>query len=359
MHPSGLVVGTGLLLLVYWEAFETLVFPRRVRRRLRFTRAFYRATWSPCRAFGRWLEPGRAREAFLSVFGPISLLLLLAIWAALLVLGFALLYWGAGSHLHAPAELHEFVADLFLSGSSLFTLTPGDIAPAAGLERLVMVIEAGTGLAFFAMVIAYLPTLSQAFSRREVNVTLLDARAGSPPSASQLLERHAGVESRQALVELLEQWERAAADLLETHVSFPVLGYYRSQHDNQSWVAALTAILDACAVFIATVESKHVRPVRQTFAMARHAAVDLTLTYHLAPRAPEPDRLDADELARLRSTLAAAGLPLRAEPDADERLRRLRRRYEPYVNALGIFLLMPLPPWSSPAGARDNWESTE
>jgi hypothetical protein len=358
MRPGWLVVGVCLLLSVYWEAFETIIFPRRVTRRFRFTRIFYRATWMPWRALGEKLSPGRPREAFLSVYGPISLLFLLFIWATLIVLAFALLYWGAGSHLHAPAEMHGFVADLFLSSAALFTLTLGDISPASGLERLLMVAEAGTGLGFLAMVIGYLPVLSQAFSRREVSVTLLDPRAGSPPSASELLMRHSGVESAQALAELLAQWDRWSADLLETHISFPVLGYYRSQHDNQSWVAALTAILDACALFIAALENVPVRPARLTFAMARHAAVDLSRAYRLAPRAPEPDRLSAHELAQLRSTLAAAGLSVRAGPDADERLGRLRRMYEPYMNALGRFLLMPLPPWSSPAGVRDNWEST-
>jgi hypothetical protein len=358
MRPGWLVVGGCLLVLVYWEAFETIVFPRRVTRRFRFTRAFYRATWMPWRATGRRLGSGRFRESFLSVYGPISLLFLLVTWTSLIVLAFAMLYWGSGSRLRAPEELQGFPADVFLSCATLFTLTLGDIAPTSGLERLLMVVEAGTGLGFLAMVIGYLPLLSQAFSRREVSVTLLDARAGSPPSASELLMRYAGVESQQALAGLLERWDRWAADLLETHISFPVLGYYRSQHDNQSWVAALTTILDACALFISSLEREPARPARMTFAMARHAAVDLSRIYRLEPRAPKPDRLDASELARLWSTLDAAGVPLRRGPDAEETLRRLRRMYEPYMNALGGFLLMPLPPWSSPAGVRDNWEST-
>jgi hypothetical protein len=291
------------------------------------------------------------------VYGPISLLFLVLLWAALIVVAFALLYWGGGSRFHAPAELHGVAGDLFLSGATLFTLTMGDVVPASALERLLMIIEAGTGLGFLAMVIGYLPTLSQAFSRREANVTLLDARAGSPPSASELLLRHA--ESHEMLAELLDQWDRWSADLLETHISFPVLAYYRSQHDNQSWVAALTAILDTCAMIVASVEGGPVRPARLAFAMARHAAVDLTLVFRLAPRPPEPGRLDSHELARLRRVLAAAGLSLRAETDADERLGRLRKMYEPYMFALGAFLLMPLPPWASPAGVRDNWEGTQ
>jgi hypothetical protein len=189
-HPSGLVAGSLILLVVYWEAFETIVFPRRVSRRFRFTRLFYQATWLPWRAIGSRLPLGRRRETFLSVYGPISLLLLLGAWVVLLVLGFALLHWGAGSRLQAPQGLPPVEADLLLSGATLFTLSLADVAPVSNLERFFTILEAGTGLAFLAMVIGYLPTLSQAFSRREVNVALLDAPAGSPPSAGELLLRH-------------------------------------------------------------------------------------------------------------------------------------------------------------------------
>jgi ion channel len=357
MHPSGLVAGAFLILLVYLEAFETIVFPRRVSRRFRFTNAFYRATWLPWRAVGARFRSGRPRENFLSIYGPISLLLLLLTWVALLVLAFALLHWGGGTRFQAPARLPAFVVDLFFSGATLFTLSMGDISPVSDLGRVFAVMEGGTGLAFLAMVIGYLPVLSQAFSRREVNVALLDARAGSPPSAGELLIRSIDERGEEKLAQLLEEWDRWSADLLETHISFPVLAYYRSQHDNQSWVAALTTILDVCALLIAGLERGPVRSARLAFAMARHAAVDLSRIFRLTPRPTEPDRLAPDELARLRQLLSAAGLSLRQGPDVDERLHRLRRMYEPYMNALGEFLLMRLPTWVSPQGARDNWQS--
>jgi len=357
MHPSGLVAGSLVVLGVYWEAFETIVFPRRVSRRFRFTRVFYWATWLPWRAIGSRLRAGKRRESFLSVFGPISLLLLLGAWVVLQILAFALLHWGAGSRLQAPPGMRPFVGDLLFSGATLFTLGLGDLFPASNLERFFAILEAATGLAFLAMVIGYLPTLSQAFSRREVNVTLLDARAGSPPSAGELLLRHVGVEGKESLARLLEQWDRWSADLLETHISFPVLAYYRSQHDNQSWVAALTTILDVCALLIAGAEDGPVRSARLAFAMARHAAVDLSRMFRLEPQRPGADRLTAAELEHLREVLGAAGVALRGGPDVDERLRRLREMYEPYMNSLAEFLLMALPTWASVRGTQDNWRS--
>jgi hypothetical protein len=358
MHPSGLVVGVLLVVLVLWEAFETIVFPRIVSRKLRLTRVFYRSTWIPWRALGRRLGPGRRSDALVSVYGPMSLLVLLAAWAALLILGFALMHWGAGSRLEAPTGVHGFAADLYFSGASLFTLSTGDVFARTTTERVITIWEAATGLSFFALVIGYLPTLSQAFSRREVNISLLDARAGSPPSAGELLARHVDVDGGEALADLLVEWERWSAELLETHLSFPVLAFYRSQHDNQSWVAALTTILDLSALIIACLERGPVRSARLTFAMARHAAADLARVFRERPRPPDPDRLAPAEFARLREALRIAGLRLQEGPHVEEKLRRLREMYEPHMNALATYLLMPMPGFIAPQGRRDNWQST-
>lgn len=359
MHWVGLVAGSLLVLTVLWEAFETIVFPRRVTRRFRFTRAFYRATWLPLRAYARRREPGPRRDGMLSVYGPLSLLLLLILWALILVLGFALLQWGAGTRLQTPEGLHGYVADLYFSGATLFTLSLGDITPVSRFARLLTVVEGGTGLAFFAMVIGYLPVLSQAFSRREVSIALLDARAGSPPSAGELFVRRGDRGNAETLAQLLAEYDRWAADLLETHISFPVLAYWRSQHDNQSWVAGMTMMLDVCALSMAALEHAPQRTARLAFAMARHAAVDLSRVFNLDPLPPAHDRLPPETLARLRDALLAAGVPMRDGPDVEARLVRLRAMYEPYMNALGEFLLMPLPTWLSPKGARDNWLSTQ
>jgi hypothetical protein len=341
-----------------WEAFETFVLPRRVRRRLRMTRSFYRATWLSWRTLGQRRSPGNAREELLSVYGPLSLLLLLTIWAALLIVGFAAIHWSLGSRLQSPTGMQRgFYEDLYYSGTTLFTLGLGDVTPLSQTGRIVTVAEGGTGLAFLALVIGYLPMLAQAFARREVNVSLLDARAGSPPSAVELLRRHA--EGGEALSRLLAEWERWCADLLETHISFPVLAYYRSQHDNQSWVAALTTVLDVCAVIAAGGQKGPVHSARLTFAMARHAAVDLCNMFGLPARAPDPERLPPAEMESLRKALAELGLPLPPGQTVEDKLRHLRGLYEPYLSALGRFLLMPLPRWLPGEAARDNWQSMQ
>ena len=153
------------------------------------------------------------------------------------------------------------------------------------------VAETGIGFGFLAVVISYLPVLYQAFSHREVTIALLDARAGSPPTAAQLLVRLARHRNFAPLDRFLEEWERWAAEVLESHVSFPVLSYYRSQHDNQSWLAALTAILDTAALVIAGAKGVDPYQAQLTFAMARHAVVDLAQVYNVPPIEPDPGPL--------------------------------------------------------------------
>jgi hypothetical protein len=358
MEALAVAAGSILIVFVLWDAFETVVLPRRVSRRFRLTRFFYRATWPPWRALARRRPAGNPRENFLSIFGPLSLLLLLVLWAVSLVFGFALLHWGLGTHLEMPEGLGGFTADLYFSGTTLVTLGLGDVRPANGMARMLTFAESGIGFGFLALVVGYLPTLFQAFSRREVNIALLDARAGSPPSAGELIKRHAGADGNLDLTQLLHDWDIWAADLLETQISFPVLAYYRSQHDNQSWVAALTTVLDVCALIIAGVEKGPVRAARLTFAMSRHAVADLAQIFVLKAESPPADRLPPEDARRLRQMMKEAGMPLVENPETLERLNRLRKMYEPHVNVLARHLLMPLPAWVPPAGAKDNWQTT-
>src|SRR5438445_2541655 len=290
MHPWAAAVAGLLILVILWDAFQTIVLSRRVSRKFRPTRTFYRLLWTPWRAAAKRLRQGNRRENLLTVFGPLSLILLIALWALGLIVSFGLLHWGLGSQVTAPDGLSGFGVDLYMSGTTFFTLGLGDVTPRTTLARGLTVLESGMGFAFLALVIGYVPLISQAFSRREVSISMLDARAGSPPTAAQLLRRHLG-DGDGDLRGLLRDWERWSAELLESHVSFPVLSYFRSQHDNQSWVAALTTILDVCSLVIARIEDGPALTARLTFAMARHAVLDLCAIFHLTPAPPAVDRL--------------------------------------------------------------------
>ncbi len=291
-----------LILLVLVDAFETMLLPRRVRRQFRFARLFYVYSWIPWAAAARRIRTDRRRNTLLSLYGPLSILLLTVVWAAVLILGFALLHWSIGTALSVQETSPGLETYLYFSGVTFFTLGYGDITPAGPAGRFLAVVETGVGFGFLAVVISYLPVLYQAFSRREIAISLLDARAGSPPTAGTLLGRLARFSELERLDEFLGEWERWAAEVLESHISFPVLSYYRSQHDNQSWLAALTAILDTSALIVAAVPKKDRSQAWMVFAMGRHVVVDLAQAFYAPPIDPPADRLPPDQLAALRTT---------------------------------------------------------
>jgi hypothetical protein len=353
MRALAAVAGVAVVGAILWDAFEALVLPRRVTRRLRPTRFFYTSTWIVWKLAALAMRPGGRRETYLSFYAPLSLIGLLMAWAFSLVVGFALLQWSLGLALRTPDGHPTFWDTLYMSGSSFFTLGLGDIVPTTALSRSLTVVEAGIGFMFLAVMVGYLPVLNQAFARRETSIVLLDARAGSPPSAAELLRRHGG--DPDELVTLLREWERWAADFLESHLSYPVLCYFRSQHDNQSWLAALTTILDSSALVSVAMQGEPARQARLTFAMARHAIVDLTHVLRRPPMLDVPDRLPPVAAARLLDELRKVSVPLTEL--TLERLAMLRVLYEPYVVPLSEHLLMPLPAWDNGTGA-DNWRTS-
>ncbi len=358
MRLSAAIVGSLLILVVLWDAFETIVLPRRVTRRLRLARLFYRYTWLYYSATVRFMASVRRQETYLSYYGPFSLILLLCVWATGLIFGFAILQWGTGSGINAPEGTVGFTKDLYLSGTTFFTLGLGDVTPRTPVARILTAIEAGIGFGFLALVIGYLPLLNQSFSRREANISLLDARAGSPPTAAEMLRRNCHGGGMESLRQVLYEWERWSAELLESHLSYPVLAYFRSQHDNQSWLSCLTAILDTSALIIAGIEDGSPVQAGLTFAMARHAVVDLSQVFHCPPRKLKTDRLPSRELARMREFLAKDGIFLSQGEEVGQKLSELRKTYEPYVHSLARYLHLPEPQWFSEESHADNWQTS-
>jgi hypothetical protein len=360
MGVVGAAASLVLIVVVLWDGFETMVLPRRVTRPYRLARLFYQSGWAVWRALARRMAPGRKRETFISVFGPLSLLGLIVTWVLVLMVAFGLLGWSLHIPLHTPEGVPPGFGDyLYLSGVTLLTLGYGDVTPVGGLGRVLAVGEAGIGFGFLAVVIAYLPVLYGAFSQREVTISLLDARAGSPPSAFQLLLRNAraGVH-KEDVTPFLAEWEHWAGEVLESQLSFPVLAYYRSQHDNQSWLAGLTTILDTCAIAMASLHGINPYQAQLTFAMARHAVVDICLIFKCPPVPPAEDRLPPDKLAALLASLGEAGLPLHEAGDCGAKLTALRALYEPFVNALARHFLLALPAIVPDRPPVDNWQTS-
>ncbi len=352
------LLGGALVLAMLVEIFVAFLLPRRVKRDPKIVRSVFAYAWRPWRRLARML-PAQAADTMLGVYGPFGLLLNLVLWVAAMMLGYGALQWAGGSHL-AIGHPVDFGNDLYFSAATMAASSPDGLGAQSTFARVVQVIDAGSGLAVIAIVIGYLPSLYQAFSRREATVSQLDARAGSPPSAGRLVIRSTQRDGWPALNRYLSEWETWVAELMETHLAYPVLAYFRSQHINQNWLSAMCAVLDACAFTIASAPAGTVDAARFTFAIARHAVVDLSYSFHADPLAPAMDRLPRADLDELLRQLREAGV----EPGTDnatieERLVRMRALYEPYINALGARLDLGLPQWLAPESPSDNWKTTQ
>jgi hypothetical protein len=323
--------GVALIVLLLSEFFIAFMLPRRVRRDPRIARRVNRFLWRPWRALSRRFAPATA-DTMLGLFGPLALLIQLFVWVIGLMIGFGLLEWAV-----AGGDFGESV----LSSSGVF-LSAGPTGGSNWL-RIVQLLEAATGLGVLFIVIGYMPAVYTGFSRRETAVSQLATRGGSPPAAGTLIRRAAGREHWRELERDLQSWEEWAAELMETHLSYPLLAFYRSQHVNQNWLAALTAMVDVAAFVKATSTDGELEAAEVTYRIGRHALADLSLQFRLEPLSV--DRLsdsDFDDLFEIveRSTVANVD-----RETARRRLDKLRALYEPNAQALADYLALELPPW--------------
>lgn len=361
MSLLALLLGVFFVVIVLLDAFETVVLPRTVMRRVRLSNLVYTYSSRLYHWFGR-MRPGTTRQSLLVAFAPILLLTLMTLWALLLMVGFALIHWGAGTKFHGSE--HEFFGDMYFSGVTFLTLGFGDIVPTENVGRTLAVLEAGLGFGYLALVIAYVPVIYGGFSKREVRMLLLDSKAGSEPQGHEMVRRHAEAGVMPMLIPLLKDWEQFGAELLESYLSYPILAYYRSQHDDSSWLKSLTAVMDACALI--EIGDFRDQPwgaelrfqARSTFAMGRHIIVDLAYILDVPPIDGKLVRLSDDQLAQIRRELAALNFPLHEGPDVDAHLEEVRKMYEPYVQGLAKELVLDLPRWCDPRPHVDNWQTS-
>lgn len=349
------LIGVAVIVIVLVDAFETIILPRRVNRRIRFSRLFYRIFWRIWKKGKKLYKSGNDTKAYLGVFGPLSLIILLSIWAIALIFGFALINFGVQTDIASPHGARDFITYLYLSGGTFFPVELVDTYTLQDPGKFLAIIEGGMGFGFLAIIIGYLPVLYQAFSKREVNINLLDSYAGSPPSALYFLQQFSKGNNIDELKPQLEKWEGWCAELLETHLSYPVLAYYRSQHDDQSWIAALTMILDTSTIILVSKNDSLHTYAKSTFAIARHAAVDLTQAYYLNPQNFPQDKLSKKDIFTLRKLLKESDFSIREGEKNEEKLLFLRNLYEPYIHALSDFFLMSITPLVTERKIEEAW----
>ncbi len=338
---AGLLIWCGVL----WDGFATIILPRTVAPMRRMSGRFYRWSWLLWAAVGRRIRPLGLRLSFLAVYGPLSVVFLILLWALLMIVAFTLIYHGLGSRFHAVDGSVGFGTLLYMSASTFLTLGLGDVTSPDALARLFILLEAGSGYVFLALIITYMPVLEQAYGAREVVNMLIHSRVGRPPSAIKLLHRYSRTDHSEILRGNLREAERWMAETLQTHLSHPVLAFYRPHHWGHSWLVALTAILDTSAMLIATGDGLLLAQAKITYLMGLRLLKDLTEALCLTIDPKCRIRLTEADLPALRAVSKVAGLAPTPGPGASNQLLRLVRQYDVYLLALSAWLVIPLPAW--------------
>jgi Ion channel len=340
-----LLVGILIWVGTIWDGFATVVLPRTVTPMKRLSGRFYSWSWSLWAAIGRRITAPGMALAFLSVYGPISVMCLMIIWGTLMVGGFTLIYRGLGTRFVGPDGPVGFGTLLYMSGSTFMTLGLGDVTSHEPLGRMFMIFESATGFVFLGLIITYMPLLDQAYASREVGNLLIRSRSGSTPSAVRLLHRYGGAEHSDILRGNLREAERWMADILQSHLSHPVLCFYRAQHFGHSWLISFTTTMDTCALLIAAGSGLSREQARLTYRLGLVLLGDLTKALGLSIDTNAPTRLTEADLPALRAALESAGIALTVGPTEGTQLVRMNRRYDVYLQALSKWLVTSLPPW--------------
>ncbi|HSL97381.1 MAG TPA: hypothetical protein VK831_02300 [Candidatus Deferrimicrobiaceae bacterium] len=344
LDALAVVVGVVLVLRANLSAIRTFVLPRATNDLI--TRIVFRALR---RAFDLAASPRLPyplQDRLMAYFGPFALMALPVVWLVVVGAGYTLIFWGTGVR---PME--QALVD---SGSSLLTL--GFDRPDGYGAQLIAFSEATIGLGLIALLIAYLPTIYGGFSRRELLVSLLETRAGSPPSPVALLTRLWKLDGLHQLHELLGRWELWFAELEETHTSLTALVHFRSQSADRSWVNAAGAVLDACALVSSPVQLDRDAQVDLTLRSGRSTLRRITTVFHL-PFDPEPGtegpvRIDRETFDRALAELELGGVPLVADLEAAWRdFRACRASYDEPLARLEDLTVAPAPWWSQRAPA--------
>jgi hypothetical protein len=345
--PQQILEAAGGLVLLYtvlFDVFLTVVVPRRAPRAgqlLRFSGYLVPGLWSVWRWIGLRQSSADRREGFLGSFGALMVIVLLVAWIAGLVVGYGLLLDALRDQVRPRPETLD--AALYFAGTALLTLGFGDFVAMGALARMITLAAAATGLGVFAVVITLLFTLYGSFQRREVAVVVLEAGAGAPPSGVTLLETYAMAGILGELSQVFREWQAWSAEVLDSHLAYPILAYFRSSHDNDSWISSLGAVMDAATLVLTTTEDGPKGWAKLSRAVGGHCLEDLVQAFRL-PDEPEVG-LERPEFDEARRRLARAGYALR---DADEswlNFARQRAEYAGRVNALAHYWATPPAQW--------------
>jgi hypothetical protein len=334
---------TGALLLVatFYDLFQSVVLPRPAVRKVQLARTIVRPMWRLWKWAGNRGSRIDRSEARLAAFAPISLLSLFLVWGIALITGYSLVIDSLSSEFRPP--LNDWLTSFYVSATTLVPLSFGDFVPEHGPARLVIILESGTGVALAALAITLLFELYGSFRSREESVVALDALAGAPPSAVQLLETAASPGMDGVLKETFDEWRKWSAMVLESHLAYPLLVYFRSSHDNEAWINSFGAVMDSAALILSSTESEARGPAKMMFTVGNHLVEDLASVFQLK-LTPDPI-IEKSEYKAAIVRLRAAGYKITDGAAAWEQFAHYRSKYASALNQMAQYLLAPPAQW--------------
>jgi len=325
------------------DVFQSVIVPRAVGRRLRLSSYFWKTMWWlwPRLAWKLYPNDEEHREDLLALFAPATLILMLAFWILLLIFAYGGLFWAMREQMRP--SLHTYWAAVYYAGASFTTIGYGDIVARTGLARAVSLCAGASGLGVVSITTAYLFALFGTFQTREQFVVMVGARAGSPPSGVGMVAIAGFADNRDDLASTLRDGQRWIASVIESHLAYPALAYFRSSHDYESWIGTLGTLLDASVLLTTTVRDA-TGEARITYTLGRHAAHDLA-KYFLQENAENTPGVDRSEFDRACERLIDAGFTLHDRDQAWERFSKLRSTYAHDLNALARAFQIPPLQW--------------
>lgn len=339
MEAVAFALGSFLLALTFWDLFETVVVPRPTPGWFRIGRYLVRGSWRGLRAI-RDGRPGRSYDRLLGLFAPAATLALLAAWLIGLITGYGLVLYALRDELRpVPPDLGS---TLYFAATSVLTLGFGDIVASGAPARVIVTIAAISGLGVVALVVTFLFSLYGSYQRREINVVALQAAAGAPPSAVALLETYAELRLVDRFPDLFLDWQRWAVEVLDSHVAYPLLGFFRSSHDNLSWISALGTVLDTASLVLTTIDGPPRGEAKLFKRVGTHLVEDI---YNLGFRAGVPTNLERSDFDAACDRLEAAGYTLEARDHAWPAFESARATYAPRLEAMARYWATPATSW--------------
>lgn len=341
MHSFFVTLGIIIVFVIIFDIFASVLVPRPVRSAFLVSAYLRRYTWWAWRSLSFGVQSPQRRELLLGIFAPLVMVLLLGAWVFGLILGFGFIFLGLQNGLRPVPE--DLGVAMYYAGASVLTIGYGDIVSVQGLTRFFSIAAGVSGLATVAVVLTFLFSLFASFQRRETFVVMLDGRGSAPPSGVSLLETHAKLDLVDDLPRLFELGQTWCAEVLDTHLAYPVLCYFRSSHVDVSWLAALGSLLDAATLVTSTVENVPRGQAALLHSVGSHLTHDLAKYFRLL--GDDDVLVDRAEFTQARQRLSAAGYSLADEEQSWNLFRKLRAEYSSDLNNMARYWLITPAQW--------------